>query len=118
MKNLKLVSVITVLFLLVGWFSASAQVRTNVRGVVMVNNAGARVPVASIKVDLYSYNPGAAKWVIVATTYTDGYGFYYFKSVAVGYYSIQVNGKKNFEIQVIPIDPTKFVYQDLAVFIL
>ena len=118
MKKLKLSLIITVVFLLVSWFSARAQVRTNVRGVVTVNNAGAHVPVASIKVDLYSYNPGAAKWVIIATTYTDGYGFYYFKSVAIGYYSIQVNGKKNFEIQVIPIDATKFVYQDLPVFVL
>jgi len=113
MKNLKTTFLIAVIFLLAAHFSARAQTTTNVRGKITISNGQ---PAVSARIDLYYYNQGDAKWLVFASTYTDSYGFYYFKNVPVGYYSIQVNQSKNFPVQVIAIDARRFVYQDFPLF--
>ena len=87
---------------------------TNLRGKIVQNIAGRQTPLGSARIDLYHYENN--KWKLIATTITDAYGFYYFKSIAPDYYSIQVNQRRNYNVQVIPIDYRRFSYQDLPVF--
>jgi hypothetical protein len=89
---------------------------TNLRGKVMsLDQAGNPFPLTDVKVDLYQYDFNAQKWVMIAGTVTDAYGFYYFPAIQPGNYSVQVKQSKNYEITVIRIDYKQFQYQDLPI---
>lgn len=90
---------------------------TNVRGqLVTWNNWRQQVPLVSAKVDLYVFNPSVQQWQFVATSYSDGFGYFGFNYLPVNNYAFQVNGIKNYNIQVIFIDYRFYSFQNLGTF--
>jgi hypothetical protein len=90
---------------------------TNLRGKILtVNYYNQQIPLVSAKVDLFVFDANYNQWRILASVYSDAYGFFYFQLVPVGYYSIQVNQAKNYNIQVVPINYSIYQYQDLPLF--
>jgi hypothetical protein len=87
---------------------------TNLRGKIVQSIAERQAPLGSARIDLYHYE--SSKWKLIATTITDAYGFYYFKNIAPAYYSVQVNQRRNYNIQVVTIDYSRYSYQDLPLF--
>lgn len=89
---------------------------TNVRGQIMTSNPyGQQVPLVSAKVDLFVFNPQFQQLQYLATSYTDGYGFFFFNGLPVNNYVINVNGARSYNINVIPIDYNYYRFQDLGV---
>ena len=84
---------------------------TNLRGQIVSAYNGQAIP--SAQVNLYFYNSYYQNWVIIASAYTDANGFYYFQYVVPGFYVIQVNQVKNYNIQVVMINYNYYTYQDL-----
>jgi hypothetical protein len=90
---------------------------TNLRGQILtINGWGQQVPLAYAKVDLYFFNQQFQQLQFLSSTNTDGYGFFFFRSVSVNNYVIYVNGAKYFNIRVVPIDYRFYQYQDLGSF--
>ena len=103
MKN---VFVVVVTILVITFISKMADA-TNIRGYIETNTkTGITYPYAGAKVDLYALRNGV--WIVLASTYTDNKGIYYMYNITPGTYSLQVNGKFNYNITV---DPAEF--QDL-----
>jgi hypothetical protein len=112
-------SILVLLFTIGCVFVAYAQYPgTNIRGQMVTHNQfGQQVPLISAKVDLYLFNPQTQQWIFMSATYTDGYGFFFFRYVPVNNYVISVNGLKSFNIQVVPIDYRYYNHQELGYFI-
>lgn len=94
--------------------------QTNLRGQVITYYYGQQMPYVSAKVDLYIFDPRmpvSNQWRLMGSTITDAYGFYFFRGVYPGPYTIWVNQAKSYNIQVIPIDYRYVSYQDLPQFI-
>ena len=93
---------------------------TNLRGRIATFYYQQQVPLVSAKVDLYFFDrtrPVGYQWILVASTLTDAYGFYFFRGINPQYYTIWVNQLKSYNIQVLFIDYRYFAYQDLPQFI-
>jgi hypothetical protein len=90
---------------------------TNFRGqMVTYNPYGQQVALVSAKVDLYWFNPSIGQLQYLGTSYTDAYGFFWFRLVPPNDYVIYVNNVKNYNIRVIPIDYRFYQFQDLGTF--
>ena len=92
---------------------------TNIRGQVINYYYQQQVPMVSAKVDLFVFDqrrPPGSQWILLGTTITDAYGFYFFRAVPIGPYVIWVNQAKSYNINVLPID-YRYSYQDLPQFI-
>lgn len=93
---------------------------TNLRGRVVTMNNQLQVPLISAKIDLYFFDnakPQGSQWVLVASTLTDAYGFYFFKNIAPNNYTVWVNKTKSYNIQVTTIDQKSYTYEDLPQFV-
>ena len=114
---MKLKFLFVVIFLLSCTFSWSQSYPgTNVRGRVITYNYNQPVPLSSAKVDLYIFDgtrPPGYQWIIVGTTLTDSYGFYFFKGIIPGNYVIWINQIKSYNVQIIAIDYRYYSFQDL-----
>ncbi|RPI19268.1 MAG: hypothetical protein EHM58_02095 [Ignavibacteriae bacterium] len=73
------------------------------------------VPFNKVTLALYKLNTQDKSWILISKTISDENGEFYFYDVPVGEYYIQVNKKKNFKINVIPIDKSKYDYLELPV---
>jgi hypothetical protein len=93
---------------------------TNTRGrVLTVNIYNQQVPLVGARIDLYIFDgrfPVGQQWRLLATSFTDIYGFYYFRYVPPNNYTIQINQLKSYNISVIAIDYRFYTYQDLPLF--
>ncbi len=111
----KLLLLLSIVALLSGFgVTRQAYPGTNLRGKVV--RALNHQPLASGRIDLYYFDkryPAGQQWRLVASTYTDAGGFYYFKYIRPDYYSIQVNLRKNSNIRVVNIDYGRYAWQDL-----
>lgn len=89
------------------------QVGTNIRGRVITESEyyQSYIPVNSVNVDLY-WNNGQ-DWQIIDRAISDQYGYYFFYNLYPGVYFIQVNGNKNFKIEVYQID-SRYQFLDIA----
>jgi hypothetical protein len=89
---------------------------TNIRGKVVINDPYNNFPpLKLVKVDLYQFDAIKNVWVLIAATYSDEYGFYYYNYIKPGDYSIQVNQQKNYSVTILQIDYNQTNYQDLPV---
>ena len=88
---------------------------TNLRGKIVTYAPyyNTYVPLQFAVVALYSQNPYTGEWNLVAETETNVYGFYFFYGVTPGGYYLQVNGLKNYQINVVWINYNRFTFQDL-----
>lgn len=110
------------LILFIGLFilQTNTYSQTNLRGRVITYYYQQQVPLVSAKVDLFLFDGRLApgnQWILIGTTITDSYGFYFFKGVMVGPYIVWINQVKSYNINVMPIDYRYYSYQDLPQFI-
>jgi hypothetical protein len=82
-------------------FSSLLLNATDIKGRINGTNAISKAPypLKGISIDLYVEDLG--KWIKKDTFLTNSDGMYYFKNVEVGNYTIQVNGKVNYPIEVL-----------------
>jgi len=93
---------------------------TNLRGRVVTTSYRQQVPMVSAKVELYFFNksrPAGSQWVLIASTLTDTYGFYFFRGISPNIYTIWINQSKSYNVQVSAIDYRRYAYQDLPQFL-
>jgi hypothetical protein len=90
---------------------------TDVRGLIETFSASETIKVSmeSVSVVLYSLDSTSGKWIEIARTITNRYGYYYFYKVAPGRQVIQVNGTKNYQITVVQINRKTFRFQEVPV---
>ncbi len=87
------------------WFALLMSITlleaTDIKGKINANNSKSKKVYAleGIKVDLYQHL--GQKWQFLANFKTDSEGMYYFKDLKAGSYSIQVDGKQNYPIEVL-----------------
>jgi hypothetical protein len=120
-----LIKIQLLMFFLISTSAASSASKlqypgTNLRGRITTMYYNQQVPLVSAKVDLFYFNgnfPVGQQWRLIASTITDAYGFYFFRLITPQYYTIWVKEVKSYNIQVIPIDYTRFTYQDINQFI-
>ena len=118
MQKLYSLSLVLLLFLLSAFEGNQNQYPgTNLRGrILSVNVNQQQFPLVSAEVEIYYFDAYANQWRVLTRTLTDAYGFFFLQRVPVGFYTIQVNRLKNYNIQVIMIDYNMFQYQDLPIF--
>lgn len=100
--------------------NCNVHAQTNVRGRVITYYYQQQVPMVSAKVDLFVFDGRQAignQWIQIASTITDSYGFYFFRGVNFGTYTIWINQTKSYNINVGPIDYRYYSYLDLPQFI-
>jgi hypothetical protein len=118
MKKLLLNTILIVSFFTLTNFSLIDQTYrgTDLRGRIVTSYYNQITPLVSAKVDLYFYDsryPVGQQWRLITTTYTDAYGFYFFRSILPNYYTIWVNENKSYNIQVVMINYNLYSFQDL-----
>ena len=118
MNNLNTFLICALIFLGTGFYNpVKHQYQgTNLRGRLVTRNYSEQVPVVQAKIDLYFFNgsmPPGSQWILLGTSYTDAYGFYYFRLVPPAYYTLQINHSLNVNIRVVPIDYRFYTYQDI-----
>ena len=101
MKKIKIVC-----FLLVLFTDVRAQIPiypgTNLRGQV-IDQWNRLVP--GVRVDLVFFDAYVNRWQLYQTSYAQGgMGLYFFNGIPPGRYGLQVNGRSNYLIDVVPID--------------
>jgi|SRR5450432_597641 hypothetical protein len=110
---------ITLLSIAVSFCFSQNCPTTNIRGKVLTNSNGQSSPSPSAKVDLYYYDgrqPQGQQWKLIMSTYTDAFGLFYFRNINPNNYTIWINQKKSYNIQVIHIDCIHVAFQDLPQF--
>ena len=95
----------------------SQQQSVNLRGQVRTIDPSSRlsVPLPKITVDLYKTEQSNGRPVLIASSYSDDNGFYYFHRIPHGSYFIQVNKRRNFDIRVAPVNEQRQSFLDLPV---
>jgi len=93
--------------------NAQAYPGTNFRGQVLTPSYGSLVAMRRANVSLFQYQYN--KWINIANSITNDYGFYFFYGVPVGDYYLQINGHKNYPIRIIAIDYRYYQFQDIPV---
>lgn len=107
-------------FVTIGWsnhsnFNYQQYPGTNLRGQISIHNNGQIVPFAYARVDLLFYDGNGFR--IIATVSTDVSGVYFFRYVIPNAYTIQINGNKGFNVQVMVIDYRYYSFQELGQFV-
>ena len=117
MNTKKTLALLFLLILITCTFAYNAQSPgTNLRGKVLtVNVYNQSFPLKYANIDLYFFQHQSQTWHLVTSTVTDAYGFYYLKNISPGNYVVQVNKRKNYNINVVYMDPYSNYYQDLQV---
>ena len=82
-------------------FGITTLVATDIKGKVNAINSLSKVPYSLKGVDIDLYSNISKKWVKIDSFITDGDGMYYFKGVKAGSYTLQVNGKTNYPIDIL-----------------
>ena len=85
-------------------FSSLILNATDIKGRINGTNAISKAPypLKGVSVELYIKSVG--KWIKKNKFTTNSDGMYYFKDLKSGQYTIQVNGKTNYPIDVLDID--------------
>jgi hypothetical protein len=117
MKLKKLIVILLFIFTLNNVDCYSQQYPgTNLRGKVLTqDNYGRTFPITYAQVDLYLYNSATNQWILIQSTLTDAYGFYFLNWIIPNSYVIQINKIKNYNISVVWIDYNLYRYQDIPV---
>ncbi|NJB67151.1 hypothetical protein GGQ74_000791 [Desulfobaculum xiamenense] len=95
---------------------ASAQNSgTSIRGLVTSRHpyTGQMFPSPGVMIELYRHDMMTGQWMHMGGTRTNGQGFYFFWNLQPGPYVLQVNGMQNFPVQVVPVDPRFYQFQDI-----
>ncbi|MGF1764516.1 hypothetical protein [Aliivibrio kagoshimensis] len=73
---------------------------TNLRGQVKGANPYSRTPYPLERVTVDLYMPSSMGWRAIGRYVTGPDGMFYFSNIAPGQYSIQINGRQNYAINV------------------
>ena len=87
---------------------------TNIKGQVLTIQYNQPIPVSQARVDLLFFN--GQQLILLATTFTDAYGSFFFQYVIPNNYTITINGGRSFNISVGYIDYRYYSFLNLPVF--
>lgn len=108
------VYVLCVMFVYLASFKTVQQYPgTNLRGKIILNTMYGQQNAVGFRVDLFVYN--GVSWQLLGTSFTDNYGFYYFRLVPPGNYVIRINQTSNYNINVVYINYSLYSFQDLPI---
>ena len=77
---------------------------TDIKGRISGSNNITKEPYALKDIDIRLYQERSGEWIKVGKFITNSNGMYYFKNLESGRYTIQVNGKANYPIEVLNQD--------------